>query len=140
VQRQWQELDRALPLLCERRSGQERRHLAIAVEEPRKYICWRVYQGNDSGSGRPANRAEEVRMKKKTTPLLRLTLPAAAVQRLRQSGIYCAPNITVEFQQATKRHVLRGRESGGAIKQFGHYVTFCGEGGERLRWFVGRIR
>jgi hypothetical protein len=42
----------------------------------------------------------------------------------------------VEFQQATKRHVLRGRESGGAIKQFGHYVTFCGEGGERLPWFV----
>jgi hypothetical protein len=75
-------------------------------------------------------------MKKKTTPLLRLTLPAAAVQRLRQSGIYCAPNITVEFQQATKRHLLRGRESGGAIKQFGHYVTFCGEGGERLPWFV----
>jgi hypothetical protein len=75
-------------------------------------------------------------MKKKTNPLLRLTLPAAAVERLRKSGIYCTPNITVEFQHATKRHVLRGRESGGAIKQFGHYVTFCGEGGERLPWFV----
>ena len=74
--------------------------------------------------------------RKKTNPLLRLTLPAAAVERLRQSGIYCTPNITVEFQQATKRHVLRGRESGGAIKQFGHYVTFCGESGERLPWFV----
>ena len=74
--------------------------------------------------------------KKKTNPLLRLTLPAEAVERLRKSGIYCTPNITVEFQQATKRHVLRGRESGGAIKQFGHYVTFCGEGGERLPWFV----
>ena len=75
-------------------------------------------------------------MKKKTNPLLRLTLPAAAVDRLRKSGIYCTPNITVEFQQATKRHVLRGRESGGAIKQFGHYVTFCGVAGERLPWFV----
>jgi len=73
---------------------------------------------------------------KKTNPLLRLTLPAAAVQRLRKDGIYCTPSITVEFQQATKRHVLRGRESGGAIKQFGHYVTFCGEGGDRLPWFV----
>ena len=73
---------------------------------------------------------------KKTDPLLRLTLPAAAVQRLRKAGIYCTPSITVEFQQATKRHVLRGRESGGAIKQFGHYVTFCGHGGERLPWFV----
>src|SRR5664279_1949595 len=37
---------------------------------------------------------------------------------------------------ATDRHVLRGRESGGGTKQFGHYVTFCGEGGERLPWFV----
>jgi hypothetical protein len=68
--------------------------------------------------------------KKKTNHLLRLTLPAAAVERLRKSGIYCSPNITVEYQQATKRHVLRGRESGGGTKQFGHYVTFCGEGGE----------
>jgi hypothetical protein len=50
-------------------------------------------------------------MKKKTNPLLRLTLPAAAVDRLRKAGIYCTPNITVEFQHATKRHVLRGRES-----------------------------
>src|ERR1035438_182785 len=68
--------------------------------------------------------------------VLRLTLPAAAVERLRKSGIYCSPNITVEYQQATKRHVLRGRESGGGTRQFGHYVTFCGEGGERLPWFV----
>jgi hypothetical protein len=37
---------------------------------------------------------------KMTNPLLRLTLPAAAVQRLRKSGIYCVPSITVEFQQA----------------------------------------
>jgi hypothetical protein len=73
---------------------------------------------------------------KKSNPLLRLTLPTAAVQRLRKAGIYCTPSITLEFQQATKRHVLRGRESGGAIKQFGHYVTFCGHGGERLPWFV----
>ena len=73
---------------------------------------------------------------KKTNPLLRLTLPSAAVQRLRKSGIYCTPSITIEFQQATKRHVLRGRESGGAIKEFGHYVSFCGEGGERLPWFI----
>jgi hypothetical protein len=73
---------------------------------------------------------------KNTNQLLRLTLPAAAVERLRNSRIYCTPNITVEFQQAAKRHVLRGRESGGAIKQFGHYVSFCGDGGERLPWFV----
>ncbi|MGA1996338.1 MAG: hypothetical protein ABSH45_11230 [Bryobacteraceae bacterium] len=73
---------------------------------------------------------------KKTNHQPRLTLPAAAVERLRKAGIYCTPNITVEFQQTARRHVLRGRESGGATKQFGHYVTFCGEGGERLPWFV----
>jgi hypothetical protein len=73
---------------------------------------------------------------KKSPPLQRLTLPAAAVQRLRKAGIFCSPGITIEFQQASKRHVLRGRESGGAVKEFGHYVTFCGDGGERLSWFV----
>ena len=67
---------------------------------------------------------------------MRLTLPAPAVQRLRKAGIYCRPAVTIEFQQATKRHVLRGRESGGAIREFGHYVSFCGAGGERLPWLV----
>jgi len=74
--------------------------------------------------------------KKKSPALQRLTLPAAAVQRLRKAGIFCSPGITIEFQQASKRHVLRGRESGGAVKEFGHYVTFCGDGGERLPWLV----
>ena len=74
--------------------------------------------------------------KKKDGSLMRLTLPAPAVQRLRKAGIYCSPGVTMEFQQAGKLHVLRGRESGGAIKEFGHYVSFCGEGGERLPWFV----
>ena len=73
---------------------------------------------------------------KKSPAILRLTLPAAAVQRLRKAGIFCSPGITLEFQQSTKRHVLRGRESGGAVKEFGHYVTFCGDGGERLPWLV----
>jgi hypothetical protein len=72
----------------------------------------------------------------KNSPLLRLTLPAAAVQRLRRAGIYCSPGVTIEYQQAAKRHVLRGRESGGATKALGHYVSFCGPGGERLPWFV----
>jgi hypothetical protein len=74
--------------------------------------------------------------KKKSPALQRLTLPAAAVQRLRKAGIFCTPGITIEFQQASKRHVLRGRESGGAVKEFGHYVTFCGDSGERLPWLV----
>ena len=43
--------------------------------------------------------------KKRDNPLLRLTLPGAAMQRLRKGGIYCSPGVTIEFQQATKRHV-----------------------------------
>lgn len=74
--------------------------------------------------------------KRQDNQLLRLKLPANAVQRLRRAGIYCSPGVTIEFQQGTKRHVLRGRESGGATKEFGHYVSFCGLGGERLSWFV----
>jgi len=74
--------------------------------------------------------------KRQDNQLLRLKLPANAVQRLRRAGIYCSPGVTIEFQQGAKRHVLRGRESGGATKELGHYVSFCGLGGERLPWFV----
>jgi hypothetical protein len=74
--------------------------------------------------------------KRQDNQLLRLKLPTNAVQRLRRAGIYCSPGVTIEFQQGAKRHVLRGRESGGATKEFGHYVSFCGSGGERLPWFV----
>jgi hypothetical protein len=69
------------------------------------------------------------------TPL-RLTLPAAAIKRLREAAIYCTPEISLEYQRAGKRYVLRGRESGGAVRQIGRYVTFCGEQGERLPWFL----
>ena len=67
---------------------------------------------------------------------IRLTLPGAALRRLREAGIYCAPEISLEFQRADKRYVLRGRESGGAVRQLGRYVTFCGEAGQRLAWFL----
>ena len=67
---------------------------------------------------------------------LRLTLPGAAIKRLREAAIYCTPEISLEFQRADKRYVLRGRESGGAVRQLGRYVTFCGEAGQRLPWFL----
>jgi hypothetical protein len=74
-------------------------------------------------------------IKKNKVPL-RLTLPPEAVERLTQAGIRCAPEVTLEYQRAAGRYVLRARESGGAIKQMGRYVGFCGDGGERLSWFV----
>ena len=69
-------------------------------------------------------------------PAVRLTLPGAAIKRLREAGIYCTPEISLEFQRAGRRYVLRGRESGGAVRQIGRYVTFCGEQGQRLPWLL----
>ena len=75
-------------------------------------------------------------MSVKTNSRLRLTLPGAAIKRLQDAGIYCTPEISLEFQRACQRYVLRGRESGGAVRQIGRYVTFCGEQGQRLPWFL----
>ena len=67
---------------------------------------------------------------------VRLTLPSAAMKRLTEVGIRCIPNVSLEYQRAAKRYVLRGRESGGAVNELGHYVGFCGAEGEPLGWFV----
>ena len=67
---------------------------------------------------------------------VRLTLPGAAVKRLQEAGIYCTPEVSLEFQRGARRYVLRGRESGGAVRQIGRYVSFCGEHGERLPWLL----
>lgn len=72
---------------------------------------------------------------KKSTPL-RLTLPPAAIKRLAEVGIRCTPEVSLEYQTTARRYVLRGRESGGAIKELGRYIGFCGGGGERLPWLI----
>jgi hypothetical protein len=51
-------------------------------------------------------------------------------------GIRCTPNVSLECQRGANRYVLRGRESGGAVKELGHYVGFCGAEGEPLGWFL----
>ena len=55
-------------------------------------------------------------------------------RRLQEAGILCQPEVSLQFQTLAKRSVLRGVESGGAIKEIGRYVTFCDERGERLVW------
>lgn len=40
--------------------------------------------------------------------------------------------MSLEHQQLAKRYVVRGIESGGAVKDLGRYVTFCGPDGEPL--------
>ena len=38
----------------------------------------------------------------------------------------------LEHQHLARRYVIRGVESGGAIREMGHDVTFSGENGEPL--------
>lgn len=63
-----------------------------------------------------------------------LTLPSRALRRLSEAGIFARAGVGLEYQQLAKRYVVRGVESGGAIDNLGHYVTFCGEDGTPLPW------
>lgn len=61
-----------------------------------------------------------------------LTLPRSVVRRLYKVGIFAEAHVSLEHQHLARRYVVRGMESGGAIKEMGRYVTFCGAGGEPL--------
>jgi hypothetical protein len=61
-----------------------------------------------------------------------LNLPRRARSRLREAGIFARPEVSLEHQHLAHRYVLRGVESGGAITEAGHYVTFAGDNGEPL--------
>src|SRR2546427_8637177 len=63
-----------------------------------------------------------------------LFLPHRALQRLTEVGIFAKAAISLEYQHLAHRYVIRGVESGGAVEEIGHYVTFCGEKGEPLVW------
>jgi hypothetical protein len=63
-----------------------------------------------------------------------LTLPFRALRRLKKAGIFARAGVSLEYQQVPKRYVVRGVESGGAINDLGHYVTFCSEDGTALAW------
>jgi len=55
-------------------------------------------------------------------------------RRLQEAGVLCQPEVSLQYQTLARRSVLRGVESGGAIKELGRYVTFCDERGERIPW------
>jgi len=63
-----------------------------------------------------------------------LNLPGKVRKQLRQVGILARPEVGLEHQHLASRYVIRGVESGGAIREMGHYVTFCGEDGEPLAY------
>ena len=61
-----------------------------------------------------------------------LTLPKASLRRLKDMGIFAEPRVSLEHQHLARRYVVRGIESGGAVREIGRYVTFCGPAGEPL--------
>lgn len=82
-------------------------------------------------------KASRGRMTMEANPKLNirgLRLPPPAVKRLGETGIFARPEVSLEYQSLTKRYVVRGVESGGAVAELGRYVTFAGENGEQLSW------
>jgi hypothetical protein len=71
-------------------------------------------------------------MDKKQEVLARrgLTLSRRVLRRLDHVGIFVQSQVSLEHQSLAKRYVVRGVESGGAIKELGRYVTFSGPEGE----------
>jgi hypothetical protein len=63
-----------------------------------------------------------------------LRFPGIILQHLRSARIYCQPTISIEHQHLTKRYVLRGVESGGAVADLGSYSSFTDEHGNPLAW------
>jgi hypothetical protein len=61
-----------------------------------------------------------------------LTLPRNVLRRLDKVRIFAHPQVSLEHQHLAGRYVVRGIESGGAVKEIGRYVTFCGPKGEPL--------
>jgi len=56
------------------------------------------------------------------------------LDRLKQSGIRCIPELSVEYQRTSRQYVIRSQESGGAIAELGVYCGFVSETGSPLGW------
>ena len=61
-----------------------------------------------------------------------LTLSRRVLRRLNEVGVFAQSQVSLEHQHLAKRYVVRGIESGGAVKDLGRFVTFCGPDGEPL--------
>jgi hypothetical protein len=63
-----------------------------------------------------------------------LTLSKRVLRRLNEVGIFAHSQVSLEHQHLANRYVVRGIESGGAVKDLGRYVTFCLPDGEPLTY------
>jgi hypothetical protein len=64
------------------------------------------------------------------TGAIGLRLSREAFRVLKERGIFCDSAVSLEHQHLTKRYVVRGLESGGAVGDVGQYVTFAKEDGQ----------
>jgi hypothetical protein len=71
-----------------------------------------------------------VRKRNKSIDCVGLRLPRPVLRVLRERGIFAQTAVSVEHQHLAKRYVVRGLESGGAVGDLGHYVTFARENGQ----------
>lgn len=67
--------------------------------------------------------------------LLGFTLPAVALSALHEHSIAAHAQLSLHFQRASRRHLLRGTGSGGAVPAVGRYVTFANCHGSPLPCF-----
>lgn len=63
-----------------------------------------------------------------------IALARRVLRRLDEVGIFAQPSVSLEHQHLAGRYVVRGIESGGAVREIGRYVTFCGPDGEPLAY------
>ena len=72
--------------------------------------------------------------KEEVLALRGLRLPALALKTLRETGIYCDPSVSIQYQSHAQKYVIRGVESGGAVQEMGAYCSFVGVTGTPLPW------
>jgi hypothetical protein len=63
-----------------------------------------------------------------------LRLPKVTLEWVKDSGISCIPEVSVELQRSSRRYVIRSQESGGAISNFGIYCGYVNTDGTALSW------
>jgi hypothetical protein len=63
-----------------------------------------------------------------------LRLPRVTLERLKQSGIRCIPELSIERQRTSRQYVIRSQESGGAIAELGAYCGYVADTGSPLGW------
>ena len=61
-------------------------------------------------------------------------LSRRALRVLKDEGIFAHSPVSVQHQDLAHRYVIRGLESGGAVRELGRYVTFAGGDGGALEY------